>query len=181
MTQVQHRKASDIYKAQNTLIHKAFHDSGLPYTENKEVWLSLIHEVAQGSGRKVQGEINGISDLTLGERQRLINHFQKKGMKIFSPSVPVNIRDWKKGDQDIEYEFRVEDDTQVRMAYAIWAEMGYQPKTLRGLCFKMFNKDDPRWLKDEELRRLVIAVKRKAESKGCGQYYRRSEPQSVRR
>ena len=169
MAQTQHRKASDIYKAQNTLLHKAFAASGLPYHDNKEVWLELMAEV---SGRK--SEVSGLSDLSLGERQKLINYFQKKGMRLYSPAVPVKVRNWKKGDKDIEYEFRLEEDTQVRMVYAMWTEMGYEPKTLRGLCFKMFKKDDPRWLEDEELNRLVNTVKYKAANKGCGAYYTRA-------
>jgi hypothetical protein len=197
VAQIKHRKASDIYKAQNTLIHKAFAASGLPYEQNKEVWLELIKQIvspppAPSKGgqkempskggqrptfdvqRSISNEkINGLSDLTLGERQKLINYFQKKGIRLFSPAVPVKIRDWKKGNDDVEYEFRLEDDTQVRMVYAMWAEMGYTPKTLRGLCFKMFRKDDPRWLNDEELNRLVHVVKYKAETKGCGAYYAR--------
>lgn len=103
----------------------------------------------------------------------MIRHFQKKGIKLFAPAVPVKIKDWKKGDEDIAYEFRQEDDRQVRMVLAMWAEMGYETKTLRGLCFKMFKKDDPRWLSDTQLRRLVTVVQYKAQQKGMGVYYKR--------
>jgi len=189
MTQIKHRKASEIYKAQNTLIHKAFAASGYPYQDNKEIWLKLINQLltppsapsrggqrptSNAEHRMMNREINGLSDMTLGERQKLINYFQKKGMRLYSPAVPVKVRNWKKGDKDIEYEFRLEEDTQVRMVYAMWTEMGYEPKTLRGLCFKMFKKDDPRWLEDEELNRLVNTVKYKAANKGCGAYYTRA-------
>jgi len=47
MLKTEHRKASDIYKAQNTLIHKAFSLSGLSYEDNKEVWLELINQLLQ--------------------------------------------------------------------------------------------------------------------------------------
>lgn len=166
--QVQNRKASDIYNKQNVIIHKAMAASGYPYAAYKEMWMGLLVEVrGQGSA------VSGLSDLTLAERQQVIRHFQKKGMKLFSPSVSVKIKDWKKGDPDIEYELREEKDPQVRMVLAMWAEMGYEPKTLRGLCFKMFKKDDPRWLSDAQLRRLVTVVQYKAQKKGMGVYYKR--------
>lgn len=176
---IEHRKASEIYKQQNTLIHKAFGAAGMPYAEHKDDWLRLMNEVrAQGKippGPPLQrGEIQGLSDLTLGERARLIAELQKKGVRLFSPSVPVKIRDWKKGDEDVEYEFRKEADPQLRMVLGMWAEMGYELKTLRGLCFKLFKKDDPRWLSDKQLRRLVTVVKYRAQKKGMGNYYRRA-------
>jgi len=161
-----HRKASDIYKSQNTLIHKAFALQGYPYQEDKVVWLKLMSDLA---GRPV----GGLSEMTLGERHTLITHFQKQGLKLLAPAVPKKVRNWKKGDPDIEYEFREDGDPQVRMVYAMWAEMGYKQKTLRGLCIKLFHVDDPRWLKDNELTRLVNVVKTRAERKGCGNYYRR--------
>ena len=190
----ENRKASEIYKQQNTLLHRAFAAQGMPYHENKEVWVELMNEIrAQGAGRRAQAnerqifndktmdsaiksrnDATGLSDLTLGERARLIAELQKKGVRLFSPSVPAKIRDWKKGDPDVEYEFRKETDPQLRMVFAMWSEMGYELKTLRGLCFKLFKKDDPRWLNDNQLMRLVTVVKYKAQQKGLGNYYRRA-------
>ncbi|MBW1666742.1 MAG: DUF1018 domain-containing protein [Deltaproteobacteria bacterium] len=159
-----HRKASDIYRRQNTLLHRAFSKCGLPYSDSKEVWCKLASEIA---GR----EVGGLSELTLGERHALIIHLQQQGMRIFAPAVPAEISGWKKGDEDIEYEYRLEGDPQIRMLYAIWCEMGYREKSLRGLCWRMFKVDDPRWLKDSELRRLLQYVKYRADRKGCGNYY----------
>jgi hypothetical protein len=168
--EIKPRKASDIYKKQNTLIHRAMHASGFPYAQNKDMWLPLIREQrAKSVGQSV---INGLSDLTLAERHQLILYFQKKGMRLFSPSVPVNIRNWKKGDEDISYEFRKDGDPQVAMIYAMWEEMGYKQKTLNGLCFKLFKRDHPRWLTDKQVSHLVNVVKAKAKSKGTGVYYR---------
>lgn len=162
------RKASDIYKKQNVIIHKAMAASGYPYAAYKEMWMGLFKEVrGKGSG------VSGLSDLTLAERQMVIRHFQDKGMKLFSPFVPANIREWKKGDPEVDCSFKKDDDRQVRMVLAMWAEMGYPVKTLRGLCCKMFKKDDPRWLDDEQLRRLVTVVKYRAQKKGMGVYYKR--------
>ena len=38
---IKRKKASDIYKVQNRLLHKAMIETGMPYVENKEVWLKL--------------------------------------------------------------------------------------------------------------------------------------------
>jgi hypothetical protein len=99
-------------------------------------------------------------------------------MKLFSPAVPVKIRGWKKGDADVEYEFRQDDDPQIRMMYAMWAEMGYAAKTLRGLCWKRFKRDDPRWLSNEQLMTLFNIVRARAKQKGVAVYYQRSEVRS---
>lgn len=161
------RKASDIYKKQNTILHKAMLRAGLPYEANKDVWLKLATDL---SGRTVAG----LSEMTLFERHKLINHFQQRGYRIFAPSVPDLVRGWKKGDPDVEYEFRPDGDPQVRMVVAMWVEMGYAVKTLRGLCWKLYKKDDPRWLTAGELGQLVNIVKGKAEKKNVGHYYRQA-------
>lgn len=166
MNGIRRRKASDIYKAQNRVLHKAFTLEGLPYEEDKVVWLQLASDI-------LERKVGGLSEMTLSERHKLIVYFQSKGLKLFSPGVANKVRDWKKGDPDIEYEYRESKDPQVRMVYAIWAEMGYRPKTLRGLCLKRFKCDDPRWLNDSQLSSLVNIVKNKAAQKGLGNYYRR--------
>ena len=160
------KTASHIYARQNRLLHKAFAASGFPYNEDKCVWLKLMTDIA---GRPV----GGLSGMTLFERHRLINHFQQKGMRLFSPAVPVTIRDWKKGDPDVDYEFRQDDDPQVRMIYAMWAEMGYEAKKLRGLCWKRFKRDDPRWLTNEQLMTLFNIVRARANQMGVAVYHKR--------
>lgn len=161
------RKASDIYNKQNVLLHRAFASQGMPYEQNREVWLTLATEV-------IGKAVAGLSEMTLSERHKMLRALAKKGTRVFTPGVPTKIKDWKKGDPDIEYELREEADPQVRMVLAMWAEMGYEAKTLRGLCFKLFKKGDPRWLSDEQLRRLVTVVKYRAQKKGLGVYYKRS-------
>lgn len=168
------KKASLIYKKQNVLLHKAFSESGFPYAENKEVWLELMRETAKR--RDGEPEIRGLSDLTLIERHKLIAHFQEKGMRIFAPSVPKMMWDWKKGDEDLEYSFTREQDSQVRMVWAMWTEAGYKPKGLRGLCFKEFGKSDPRFLNERQLNRLVNIVQNKVQTRGMGNYYRKRRP-----
>jgi len=147
MTKIR-KKASDLYKKQNTLIHKAMAAVGMPYQENKGTWVALFEEVA---GR----DVKGLSDLTLGERHAVIQHFRGKGIKLYAPGIPEKVRDWKKGDPDVEYEFREDEDPQIRMIYALWNEMGYKAKSLRGL----------------QLVNLVLA---RAKAKGCGHYYRKT-------
>lgn len=159
------RKASDIYKKQNVLLHKAFAAAGMPYGENKDTWLNLMKEIA---GRAV----TGLSALTLWERHQLIRYFQRRGIKLFTPAVPENMHNWKKGDADAEHKLKKDDDPQARLAYAIWSEMGYRPKTLRGLCWKLFKRDDPRWLNNRQLSHLVNVVMAKAAKKGI-HYYRK--------
>ena len=165
---IQNRKASDVYKRQNTVIHKAMLRAQMPYETYKGDWLRLFAEIV---GRPV----DGLSSLTLGERHTVILHFQERGERIYAPAVAVRIRDWKKGDLDVEYEWREESDPQIRMVVAMWVEMGYAVKTLRGLCWKLFQRDDPRWLDERQLSHLVNVVQQKAQSKGCGNYYRRNQ------
>lgn len=163
---IKHKKASEIYGKQNTLLHKAFARAGMPYKENKETWLELMTDIA---GRSV----SGLSELSLLERHQLITHLQQRGIRLYAPAVPVKIRGWKKGDPDVEYEFRYDEDPQIRMVYAIWAEMGYEPKKLRGLVLKRFGKSDPRWLSNTELNQLVNLLSQRAKQKGLPGYYRR--------
>ena len=159
------RKASELYKKQNTVIHMAFSACGLPYGDHKEVWLELMTEVC---GRSV----TGLSELSLGERHNLIVELRKRGLRIFAPAVPKELRGWRKGNPDIAVGFWVDADPQVRMCFAMWAEMGYQQKTLRGLCWKLFKRQDPRWLDDGQLSHLVNVVKATAQRKGLGTYYK---------
>lgn len=157
-------KATDIYTKQNKALHKLFAAKALPYKENKDVWTSLFSDV-------VNREVAGLSDLTLGERHKVIAHFQSQGHKLFAPAVPMEMRAWKKGDTEIECERRKADDRQIRMVEAMWAEMGYEPKTLRGLCRKLFGTEEPLWLDQAQKRHLVNVVKKKAGEKGFGNYF----------
>lgn len=189
------KKASDLYKKQNTLIHKAMAAVGMPYRENKDEWVRLMQSLIDenpprppfGKGGRVVNEsppgppltkggrvVKGLSDLTLGERHLVIQHFRGKGIRLYAPGIPENVRDWKKGDPDVEYEFREDEDPQIRMVYALWADMGYRVKSLRGLVLKRFKKDDIRWLSPGELSQLVNLVLARARSKGVAHYYRKT-------
>jgi len=161
------KTASEIYKQQNTALHKCFYRAGFPYRQDKHVWLHLFCRIA---ARRV----GGLSELTLGERQRLLRHFQKdRGMRVFVPGVPQSLEGWKKGDPESGFCFSESEDPQVRMIYGMWAEMGYEPKALRGMVSRMFKVSDVRWLEPADQTRLAKIVAAKARKKGCAVYYKR--------
>lgn len=117
--------------------------------------------------------VTGLSELSLAERHTLIQHFRQKGIRLYSPTVPEQVRDWKKGDPDVEYEFNEDEDPQIRMVHALWAELGYKQKSLRGLILKRFKKEDIRWLSPREKNELARLVAARAKARGVGHYYRR--------
>ena len=163
------KRASEIYKQQNTALHKCFYHQGFPYQRDKHMWLNLFCQIAER-------QVRGLSELTLGERQKLLRHFQSdRGMRVFSPGVPTSLKAWKKGDAESGFTFNESEDPQVRMVYAMWAEMGYEPKTLRGMVRRMFKVEDVRWLSAVDLDQLVKIVAAKARKKGVGVYYKSRE------
>jgi phage gp16-like protein len=66
---------------------------GLPYNQNRDLWAEVIAGLVKGRGRT-------LSDLTLEERKRFIDHLKKKGAKVKNPFVPSSFFAWKKGDND---------------------------------------------------------------------------------
>lgn len=90
----QSQTASEIYNRQNKLIHRAFADIGMPYIENRDVWVNRCKSLCK---RNVQG----LSDMTLHERRGLIDHLKKQGAKLSNPFVYQKIKDWKKHNPDI--------------------------------------------------------------------------------
>jgi len=155
------RKASEIYWLQNRIIHKVLLKLGMPYEEEKEYWLVVIKNVI---GR----EVSGLSEMTLGERDLFIKYLQKtcKHLKIKNPPVPKSLRDWKKGEKDKSFNFRRERDPLIRKIFAVWAELGYEPKELRALVKNVFKIDDVRWLRTDQLDRLLRMLIARAEKKG---------------
>jgi len=165
------RSAEGLYQTQNRRIHRAFARLGMPYRDHKETWLSLAADIA---GR----DVGGLSDLSLGERHELIVHLQgllaAVGGELYAPAVPRELRGWRKGDlEQTSAPFRKEDDPQARMVWAMWTEMGYRRQSLRGLCWKLFRVQDPRWLDSRQLSHLVNVVQQTAQRKGYGKYLRR--------
>ena len=164
---VKQRKASEIYRIQNRVLHRVFEALGLPYDLEKDYWLSVIREVC---GR----EVSGLSELTLGERDLLIKHLQRANphLRIYNPPVPKRLRNWLKGEEDKGYAFREERDQVVRKILALWVELGYEPGQLRKVVRNMFKVDDVRWLKPEQADRLLRMLIARARKKGVYHYAR---------
>lgn len=157
-------KASELYSRQNKLLHKGFVAAGMPYREYKEEWLDVASSLAK---RK----INSLSKMTLHERNRLMAYMARRGIRLFTPGIPGEMRDWVKGDRDLTRTYGRSNDRQIRYAEALWANMGYQRKTLYGLCLKRFGQSHPEWLEPSQLNQLVNIVAQKAKSKGMLNYY----------
>ena len=150
------KQASEIYAQQNKTLHMIFTALGQPYQHDKDWWLSFFENFF---GREVQG----LSDLTLGERDVLIKHFQYlyPDMEIYNPPVPKKLRGWKKGMPDAAFKIYRERDPQARMIFALWAELGYEPCQIRELLRRMFKVEAVRWLDEEQKRRLVNFLRHK--------------------
>ena len=157
-------KASSVYAHQNKLLHRGFVAAGMPYKEYKDDWLGVASSLAKRP-------IAGLSEMTLHERNRLLVYISRRGVKLFTPSIPADMRDWKKGDGEKTQNYTQSDDRQIRYAEAVWANMGYRRKTLYGLCLKRFGKAHPEWLEPDELNLLVNIVCQKAKSKGMLDYH----------
>lgn len=159
-------RASEIYAKQNKALHGLFRALGRPYREHKDFWCGIFSDVL---GKRV----SGLSELTLGERDLIIKHFQETlpEMEIRNPAVPKRLRGWKKGMPEASYRARREADPQLRMIFALWAELGYEPHQLRELLRRMFKVEEVRWLDEEQRRRLVNFLRHKLAQKDRGVHY----------
>ncbi len=157
-------RASELYEKQNRVFHQGVARAGLPYQEYKSDWLAIASQIAKRP-------IASISEMTLWERGRLLDHLQSRGVRLYTPGVPEEMKEWKKGDPDMERTYGQSDDSQIRYIEALWANMGYRRKTLWGLCFKLFKKERPEWLTMKQLCHLVNVVEQKAKSKRMWHYH----------
>lgn len=156
--------ASELYARQNKLLHKGFVAAGMPYRGHKDEWMDVASSLAKRT-------ITGLSQMTLHERNRLMAYMSRRGIQLFTPGIPGEMRDWKKGDRNMKIAYTRSDDRQIRYAEAVWSNMGYKRKTLWGLCLKRFGKDRPEFLKPHQLNKLVTIVCQKAAEKGILNYY----------
>jgi hypothetical protein len=160
------KTARQIYFQQNRILHQAFTATGMPYKENREYWALVFEETVKHAC--------GLSALTLGERRRMIRHLQAQGLRLFNPGVPKTMRDWKKGDKDLAMETIREQDPQLRLIHALWGELGYEPKKLRGLVERRYGLQSVRWLNDMQRTALVNYLRYRLQRAGePAQYYRR--------
>jgi phage gp16-like protein len=86
--------AKQLYQRQNQTLHRAFSLLGMPYQEEKGGWLSLFRSLLK------RENINGLTDLTLGERRTVIAYLGRQGIKIKNPFLPGDLADWSSGDPE---------------------------------------------------------------------------------
>ena len=55
----QSKTASEIYRQQNAILHKAFCSAGMPYEKNRDDWMRFFEEV---TGRKVNTLFKGTKE-----------------------------------------------------------------------------------------------------------------------
>ncbi|MBC2703982.1 phage protein GemA/Gp16 family protein [Desulfobacula sp.] len=146
------------YNQQNRTIHKALQMSGMSYNEDKEELMELINSMTR---RK----IDGLSALTIGERDKLIRHFQKRGLNLFKPFVNKEFMGWRKGDAEIKEittsrPLRVPEDRRrlVGKIGAVLADLKLPWSYADGISTKMFNINKVEWCSPQQLYKIVAAL-----------------------
>ena len=164
--------ASDLYRQQNKVLHRAFLDIGMSYTENKGFWVPVFREIA---GRN---NIGSLTDMTLGERWTVITHLKRRGADVFNPRIPAKIRGWKKNDPDrmagkvvrpvrtIGKKFLL-----VKKIGAILADLKLPWGYADGIAKKRFDVDLVEWLEPEDLLKVVqmLVIHQKRQQTAGGQ------------
>lgn len=159
------RKASTIYSQQNRSIHKALAMLRMPYNEHKE---ELLETFTQALGRKQT--ISGISNLTLGQRHKIIKHFRTKGIRVMNPAVGQHLWSWKKGDEDMKsrgggrfepsrpLEVPAEKQPLVSKVHAILADLKLPWSYADGIALQMHGIRVVEWCTKKQLNDVVIAL-----------------------
>lgn len=186
------KSAEEIYRQQNTFLHRAMSHTGLPYQANKEEWLVRITMII---GREVQG----LSALTLGERDLVLKRLQeayravpgatdRRGpvaspnegtlaeslavgtsdpqTRIKNPAVPRTLRDWKKGDAPADMAFKWSKDPQVRLILALWAELGQESDTVRRVIKARYGVDDLTFMDGKQRQQFIGYLKARLKAAG---------------
>lgn len=151
-------KAQAIYNQQNKAIHIALRMLSMSYKDHKAELCTLYREIV---GRAV----SGLSDLSLGERDLLIRHYQKKGLKLFKPFVSRNLMKWRKGDagdvfSDSRRPMAVPEDKKrmIGKIAAILADMDLSWKYADGISNRMFGVRFVEWCSASQLHKIVVAL-----------------------
>ena len=92
--------AEHLYQRQNQTLHRAFALLGMPYQEEKQGWIGVFRKLL---GRE---NIDGLTDLTLGERRNVIAYLSRQGARVKNPFLPGDLVDWSRGDPDRTVEIR---------------------------------------------------------------------------
>ena len=147
--------AGSIYSSQNKVFHRGCQFSGMPYQERKDDWISFFREM---SAR----DVDSFADLTLGERRDVISHLQKRGVTLFNPFVPSDLRPWKKGDPDREVTptrrpMQVTSDkyAMIRKVAAILADMKLPWEYADSIARDRFGVEVVEWLNAGDLHKVV--------------------------
>ena len=160
------KSAESIYAGQNKALHKAMTTlAGMPYSGNKEYWCGIFSDL-------LNRRVKGLSDLTLGERNFILNQFQAKypGEITYNPAVPNSLKDWQKGDQPNGYTQRLpkpgEKKRQLKYILALWGNLGYEPAAIRTMIKKRYSVDDLQFLEYKQISACIGYLKFRCEQAG---------------
>jgi hypothetical protein len=147
--------AQGLYDKQNKLLHKAFVSMCMPYMDNRMFWRATWSQ-------EFKREVKGMSDLNLGERSRVLNGFSLKGLKIFTPFVPRNWMEWKKGDPEPKggigkrpMHVPAGKRAMVSKIHAILADMKLPWDYADGIARKRFGVEFVEWCQPSDLHKVV--------------------------
>lgn len=147
---------------------------GIPYNEEKEYWLALFRTL---SNRKT---IYGMTDLTLGERKRVLDHLIRKGMKIRNPFVPAVLAGWRRGNQDRsamvgkgrrDYPGKpknvpLDRKAQIGKIEALLTVGGKEWNYAHSLAKRICKSDRIEWVPDGQLYKIITALRKQAQREG---------------
>jgi len=160
-------RAEHLYQRQNQTLHRAFSLLGMPYQEEKKGWIGVFRKLL---GRK---NIQGLSDLTLGERRSVIAYLSRQGARIKNPILPGELADWTRGDpertvaiqrNETRYPGRpanMHDPAKgpmLKKIEALLAEANRPWKYVHGISKRMFDVDRVHWCRPDQLHKIVAAL-----------------------
>ena len=159
--------ATGIYQRQNQAIHKAFCTLGMPYNDEKDGWISLFRSLFN------RENINGLTDLTLGERRTVIAYLSRQGARVKNPFLPGDLAEWSNGDAEktvfvrrkqTKYPGRpgnindVDKGRLLKKIEALLAEAGRPWKYAHGMARRMFTIERVQWCEPFQLHKIVAAL-----------------------
>ncbi len=148
--------AQALYGQQNKLLHQAFYMVGMSYEANKTYWKNSI-------SRLVKRNIEGLSDLSLGERSTVLSHLSKTcSGKIYNPHVPRHWNAWQKGDPEPKGKIGHRPmhvpkfkQPRVRKIHAILADMKLPWSYVDKIARERFRVQFVEWLDSDDLQTVV--------------------------
>ena len=160
--------AEAIYAQQTKILYRAMALSGRPYEVHKTFWKPLIHRVS-GTESAID-----ISELTLGQRHRMIAHFSLPDTE--NPEVPLHLNHWKKNSETGSTQAYSNGATHTRQACmekieAILADMKHPRSYVDSMAQQYYGVDKVEDLSYANLIRIMQALyhqnrRRKKETQG---------------